>query len=66
MEQQEDDKLVTLKEAAKELNVSILKFITIVNLNRVVALQSFAFGINIFLPHSEVLRLKKKYNFNLV
>ena len=57
----ENDRLVTIKEAAAELKVSIIKLITIVDINKIVALQSFRFGMNIFLPHSEVLRIKINY-----
>lgn len=55
-----NDKLVTIFEAAKELNISVFKFLRIVNPLTLIGLQSLLFGANIFLPHSEVLKLKSK------
>jgi len=54
----ENDRLVTIREAAKELEVGIIKFFTLVDINKIIGLQSLKFGINVYLPHSEVLRIK--------
>ena len=53
-----EDKLVTVFEALKELKISLIKFLILVDLQKIVSLQSLKFGINLFLPHSEVLRIK--------
>ncbi len=53
--QKNEDRLITILEATKELKVSLFKFLRIVDFTRIVALQSLKFGVNIYLPHSEVI-----------
>ncbi|MFZ1289562.1 MAG: hypothetical protein WAR79_05710 [Melioribacteraceae bacterium] len=56
-----DDRLVTIFEAKKELGVGMLKFLSLVNIRNIVALQSLSFGANIFIPYSEVTKVKNKW-----
>jgi hypothetical protein len=55
-----NDYLISIFEASKELNISLFKFLRLVDFTRIVSLQSLKFGINIYLPHSEVLKMKER------
>ena len=55
-----EDKLVTVFEALKELKISLIKFLILVDLQKIVSLQSLKFGINLFLPYSEVLKMRDR------
>jgi len=55
----ENDRLVSIFEAARELRISLFRFLTLVDIKLIVSLQSFKFGVNLFLPHSEVLKIKQ-------
>lgn len=62
----EDDRLVTLKEAADELNISIFKLIKLVDIYKIIGLQNLKHGANVYLPHSEVLRVKDEINSSVM
>lgn len=54
------DNVVTIFEAKKELGISLLKFLSLVKLRRLVAILSLSFGAYLVVPYSEVLRIKSK------